>query len=124
MGPGFRLMQQNQGLYATMASLADVWVLQTQQLQKEPPGPGYRQAVESIVSQIRSGHPGIPIWAQITFPPDREPDVGEWLAYEDMITDLLEGRTYVAAYTWGRANDEELAMAIEGVFRVICGSEP
>ena len=76
------------------------------------------------MSQVRSGHPGIPIWAQITLPPDRQPEVEEWLAYQQLITDLLDGRTYVAAYTWERVDPAELVSTIETVFSAVCAETP
>ncbi|MEJ2208447.1 MAG: hypothetical protein P8129_05350 [Anaerolineae bacterium] len=106
MGPGFRLMSQHEDAYAGMAALADIWMLQTQRLQLSPPGPEYRQEVERIVSLIQAGNPQISVWAQITLPPDREPDAEEWLAYRAAIADLVDG-TYLGIYTW-RTEDEAL----------------
>ncbi|MGD8791941.1 MAG: hypothetical protein PVF47_05260, partial [Anaerolineae bacterium] len=64
MGPGFRLMSENWDKYPEMAALADLWVLQTQRLQVNPPGSEYRQDVQRVVDQIRAGNPNISIWAQ------------------------------------------------------------
>jgi len=119
LAPGFRLMSQNETLYAEMASLADIWILQTQQLQKKPPGPEYRQEVERIVSLIRSGNPEIVIWAQITLPPDRKPNAEEWLAYRALIDDLVDG-TYVGAYTWDIFENSELLDEIAAIFTSVC----
>jgi len=121
MGPGFRLMSENEAAYAPMAALADIWMLQTQQLQKEPPGPGYRREVERVVGLIRAGNPDIAVWAQITLPPDREPDAVEWLAYRDVIADLVDG-TYLGVYTWRTEKASALVSTVATVFEK-CGSE-
>jgi hypothetical protein len=123
MAPGFRLMSQNWEKYGPMAALADIWVLQTQRLQKMAPGSAYRQEVERVVTQIRAGNPDILIWAQITLPPDRPPSAEEWLAYHDSIADLLDRRTYVGVYTWDRADSEQLVATIEAILAAACGDE-
>lgn len=123
MAPGFRLMSQNWEQYPPMAALADIWILQTQRLQKQPPGSDYRREVERVVNQIRAGNPDILIWAQITLPPDREPNAEEWLAYHHSIADLLEGRTYVGAYTWDTEDRDQLVATIEAIFDAVCGNE-
>jgi hypothetical protein len=122
MGPGFRLMSQNEDKYPQMAALTDVWMFQTQRLQIDPPGPDYRQEVERIVNLIKSGNPDISIWAQITLPPDREPDAEEWLAYRQSIADLVDG-TYVGVYTWESTDPELLVATIETIFGVACVSD-
>jgi hypothetical protein len=122
MGPGFRLMSRNEDKYPAMAALSDVWVLQTQQLQKNPPGPAYRQEVEGIVDLIRSGNPDVSIWAQITLPPDREPDAEEWLAYRELIVDLVDG-TYLGVYTWDSVDPDQLVATIDTIFAAACESE-
>jgi hypothetical protein len=122
MGPGFRLMSGNEDKYSPMAALTDVWVLQTQQLKKKPPGPEYRQEVERIVNLIRSGNPDILIWAQITLPPDREPNAEEWLAYREYIFDLVDG-TYIGAYNWNSSNLDQLVSTIDTIFAAVCESE-
>lgn len=122
MGPGFRLMADHEEAYAPMAALSDIWMLQTQQLQKEPPGPGYRSNVERVVGLIRAGNPDIVVWAQITLPPDREPDAGEWLAYRESIADLVDG-TYLGVYTWGTEDANVLAATMETVFEQCGGTE-
>lgn len=122
MGPGFRLMSKNEDKYPAMAALADLWIFQTQQLQKNPPGPVYRQEVERIIALIRSGNPSIPIWAQITLPPDREPDAREWLAYRAEINDLVDG-TYIGVYTWERENETQLIAIIEEIITSACESQ-
>jgi hypothetical protein len=119
MGPGFRLLSRNEDLYGPMAALADVWLLQTQQLQKDSPGPEYRMEVERIVSLIRSENPNILIWAQITLPPDREPDAEEWLDYRGLILDLVDG-TYIGVYTWDRVDKNILIKTIESIFESAC----
>jgi hypothetical protein len=119
MGPGFRLMSQNWHQYPAMAALADIWVLQTQRLQVNPPGSEYRQEVQRIVNQIRTGNPDISIWAQITLPPDREPSADEWLAYQSYIADLVEG-TYLGVYTWSSEDPDLLVATIESIFAAFC----
>jgi hypothetical protein len=103
--------------------LADIWVLQTQRLQKDFSGSAYRQEVERIVNQIRAGNPNILIWAQITLPPDREPSVEEWLAYHHSIVDLLDGRTYIGVYTWDEADRDQLVATIDAIFDAVCDAE-
>jgi hypothetical protein len=120
MAPGFRLMSENQGKYAPMAALADLWVIQTQRLQVNPPGPAYRTGVMDIVVALRSENPDISIWAQITLPPDRAPSADDWLAYHETIADLVDG-TYVGIYTWDSANAEQLLLVVETVFGEVCG---
>ena len=122
MGPGFRLMSQNEDKYPTMAALADIWVLQTQRLQVNPPVPDYRDEVERIVDLIRSGNSDIEVWAQITLPPDREPDSAEWLAYRAAIDDLVQG-TYIGIYTWDSEEDDQLVLTAEEIFSQVCGNE-
>lgn len=119
MAPGFKLMSQNINFYAKMAEKADIWILQTQQLQKSPPGPEYRQEVERIVSLIRSGNPEIIIWAQITLPPDRTPDAEEWLVYRESIIDLVDG-IYIGVYTWDKISEIELLNEIEAIYDSVC----
>jgi hypothetical protein len=114
MGPGFRLMSQNEDKYAPMGALSHTWVFQTQRFQIDPPGEKYRKNVAAVVKQIRAGNPKIVIWAQIVFPPTREPNVEEWLAYRACITDLVDG-TYIGAYTW-REYGQQLPRAIESIF--------
>jgi len=120
MAPGFHLMSENWDAYPAMAALADIWILQTQRLQVNPPGPAYRQEVERVVSQIRSGNPDIVIWAQITLPPDRDPDAEEWIAYQHSIADLVEG-AYVGVYTWNSEEPALLVDTIEAIFAALCG---
>jgi hypothetical protein len=122
MGPGFRLMSENEDKYPAMAALADVWMLQTQRLQVNPPGTVYREEVERVLKLIRSGNPQVKIWAQITLPPDREPNAEEWLAYRQSILDLVDG-TYLGVYTWNREDTQTLLTAIEAVFAGACGGE-
>jgi hypothetical protein len=119
MAPGFRLMSENWDTYPAMAALADIWILQTQRLQIHPPGSVYRQEVERVVSQIRAGNPDIIIWAQITLPPDREPDAEGWMAYHHSIADLVEG-TYVGVYTWNSEESEMLVGTVEAIFAGLC----
>jgi hypothetical protein len=121
MGPGFRLMSQNEDKYAPMASMADIWILQTQQLQRDPPGLSYREEVQRIVNLIRNGNPDIQIWAQITFPPDQVPDTEEWLEYHQLITDLVDG-TYIGVFTWDTVPHDILITAIESIFTTVCGN--
>ena len=122
MGPGFRLMSENEDKYPALAEIADIWMLQTQRLQIDPPGIEYRDEVERIVDLIRSGNPKILIWAQITFPPDREPDSSEWLAYRESIIDLVDG-TYIGIYTWDSVDNEQLAMNAEKIYALGCSDE-
>jgi hypothetical protein len=103
-----------------MAALADIWMLQTQRLQLNPPGTVYRQEVERVLNLIRSGNPQIEVWAQITLPPDREPNAEEWLAYRQSILDLVDG-TYLGVYTWNRTDTQTLLAEIEAVFAGACG---
>lgn len=119
LAPGFKLMSQNETLYSEMASKADIWILQTQQLQKKPPGPEYRQEVERIISLIRAGNPEIIIWAQITLPPDRKPDAEEWLAYRELIVDLVDG-TYIGVYTWDIFEESQLLSEISTIVTSVC----
>ena len=122
MGPGFRLMSQNEDQYPAMASLADIWMLQTQRLQVNPPGSSYRGEVERVVDQIISGNPEIQIWAQITLPPDREPSSQEWLEYQNAINDLVAG-TYIGVYTWDTHDNPTLVKTIGEIFENACESE-
>ena len=120
MGPGFKLMSANEDKYAGMSALADIWVFQTQQLQKNPPGEAYRQAAQQVIGLIREGNPDIPIWTQITLPPDREPDAEEWLAYRQQIQDLVNG-TYVGIYTWRTVDSQTLLSTLDAIFESACG---
>jgi hypothetical protein len=102
-----------------MAALADIWVLQTQRLQVNPPGSVYRQEVQRVVHQIRAGNPDISIWAQITLPPDRKPDADEWLAYRRSIADLVEG-AFLGVYTWRSEDPELLVNTSRAIFASSC----
>lgn len=119
MGPGFQLMARHIDAYEPMAAESDIWMLQTQQLQKYPPGAEYRRAVQEIVALIRTGNPDAEIWAQITLPPDRDPQAGEWLAYHAAIDDLVTG-AYIGVYTWDRAEAETLRAAVAAIFDSVC----
>lgn len=119
MGPGFQLMARNVDAYELMAAESDIWMLQTQQLQKYPPGAEYRRAVQDIVTLIRTGNPDAEIWAQITLPPDREPQAAEWLAYRAAIDDLVTG-AYIGVYTWDRAEAETLRAVVAAIFDSVC----
>jgi hypothetical protein len=121
MGPGFRLMSQNEDSYPGMAGHAQVWVIQTQRLQINPPGEAYRQEVERVVGLIREGNPDIQIWAQITFLPDRQPDAEEWLAYRQSILDLVDG-TYIGVYIWDTQDPELILETIGLIFETACGN--
>ncbi len=114
MGPGFRLMAANPERYPEMAAMADMWVLQTQRLQLNPPGAAYRSSVQHIIDLIRAGNASIEVWAQITLPPDREPNAGEWLAYRQSIADLVDG-TFIGVYIWDTADDGRLVATIEEI---------
>lgn len=120
MGPGFRLMSENEDLYGDMAALADIWIIQTQRLQVHPPDPDYREEVIRVIEKIKSGNPDISIWAQITFPPDREPDANEWLAYHNAIVDMVDG-TYIGVYNWDVGNHEKILTTINTIFSKVCG---
>jgi len=117
MGPGFRLMSQNEDKYVPMTALSQVWVFQTQRYQMDPPGDQYRKNVEATVKKIKEGNPKIIIWAQITFPPFKEPNAEEWLAYRRCITDVVDG-AYVGAYTWDQYG-EQLPKAIQTIFQEV-----
>lgn len=122
MGPGFRLMSENEDKYPVLAEIADIWMLQTQRLQIDPPGEKYRAEVERIIDLIRSGNTDMSIWGQITFPPDRVPDSSEWLAYHESIDDLVTG-TYIGIYTWDSVNNDQLVMNAEEIYAQLCRDE-
>ncbi|RPI52483.1 MAG: hypothetical protein EHM56_08360 [Chloroflexi bacterium] len=122
MGPGFRLMSENPDRYPEMAALADMWVLQTQRLQVDPPGEVYRDSVQRVVDQIRAGNAGIAVWAQITLLPDREPSAEEWLAYRQSIVDLVDG-TFIGVYTWNAAGEEQLVATIDEILAAPSGEK-
>ena len=120
MAPGFKLMSENEEKYPEMASLSDIWVLQTQRLQIHPPGTEYRQEVKRIVDLIKSGNPDIIIWAQIVLPPDREPDPDYWLPYHEFIKDIVDV-TYIGAYNWKITdNPARLIDTIDTIFARLC----
>jgi hypothetical protein len=121
MGPGLRLMDENVDAYQPMGAQTDIWVFQTQMIQKgNPPGEEYRKEVERVVEQVKSGNSDIEIWAQITLPPDREPDAQEWLAYRQSIVDLVDG-TFIGVYTWSRTDSRLLLNTIDEIFVSACG---
>lgn len=122
MGPGFTLMASNEDNYPPMAAQSDIWLFQTQQLQKNPPGPKYRAEVMRIVNLIRSDNPNIKIWAQITLPPDRQPNAAEWLEYRQLIVDLVDG-TYIGVYTWDKVDNEIILTTIETIYANVCGDQ-
>ena len=118
-GPGFRLMSQNEEEYSSLAGLTDIWMIQTQRLQKDPPGNDYRKHVEEVINQIRENNPNVSIWAQITLPPDREPDAEEWLAYRNSTIDLVDG-TYIGVYTWDTVENAKLLSVLEAILSNVC----
>jgi hypothetical protein len=120
MGPGFQLMDSNEDKYTPMAAMSDIWIFQTQQLQKNPPGSIYKDEAQRIINLIRADHPDIQIWAQITFLPDREPDMNVWLEYRQLIADMVDG-TYIGVYTWDRVSNEQLITTIESIYQTVCG---
>ena len=120
MGPGFRLMSENEEMYTPMAALADIWMFQTQRLQLNPPGADYRREVARVVDLIRAGNPDISVWVQITLPPDREPDAAEWLDYRRAIADLVDG-AYVGVYTWRTEDADRLVGTVEQIFQRLRG---
>jgi hypothetical protein len=122
MAPGFQLMSKNEELYPSMSALADIWVLQTQKLQVYPPEGKYQQEVQRYVQLIRSGNPNIAIWAQITIPPDREPDVGYWLPYHDAIVNLVDG-TYLGVYAWKTIEADTLIKTMATIYARVCSGE-
>lgn len=119
MGPGLRLMNDNENSYGPMASRTEIWMIQTQRLQINPPGEIYREEVERIVGLLRAGNSEIMIWAQINFLPDRPPDVEEWIAYRDSIVDLVDG-TFIGVYTWDSEDAEVLRDSIRLIFQAVC----
>ena len=122
MGPGFTLMASNEANYPPMAAQSDIWLFQTQQLQKNPPGEKYRAEVMRLVNLIRSDNPDIKIWAQITLPPDREPNAAQWLEYRQLIVDLVDG-TYIGVYTWDKVDNESLLTTIGTIYASVCGEQ-
>lgn len=119
MGPGFRLMSNNQDSYPEMAAEADVWIIQTQRLQALEPGDAYREEVEKLVSLIRRANPDIQVWAQITFPPDRPADAEEWLEFHNAISDIVDG-TFIGVYIWDQQNTVTLQNEIVEIFETAC----
>jgi hypothetical protein len=119
MGPGFRLMSENEDRYPAMAAQSSIWMIQTQRLQTNPPGEEYRREVERIVDLIRSGNPEILVWAQINFLPGQTPDAEEWLAYRESIIDLVDG-TYIGIYIWDTEDPEVLIQAVNQIFTLAC----
>lgn len=122
MGPGFRLMSQNEDKYAAMAALSHYWILQTQVMQATSLAGAYPQDVERVVGLIRAGNPDIEVWAQITLLPDRPPNASEWLAFREAINDLVDG-TYLGIYTWQREDPELLVSTMEEIFAAACSGE-
>lgn len=123
LGPGLRLMSQNEDKYPAMAALTDIWILQTQRLQVKGPGALYRQEVVRIVDLIRAGNPDIQIWAQITLLPDRQPDAEEWLAWRQSIDGVVDG-TYLGVYLWGRVDEDQLTATVEDIYTRACSPGP
>lgn len=122
MGPGYRLMSQNEDQFPAITALSDIWMLQTQRLQVNPPGPIYREEVKRVVDQIKSGNPEIEIWAQITLPPDQEPSSLEWVEYKNSIKDIVSG-TYIGVYTWDTHDNTMLVTTIGEIFENACEGE-
>jgi hypothetical protein len=118
MVPGFKLMQANWSDYPQLAAYADLWVIQSLQLQKVyPPGPTYRQEVEKVIHQIRAGNPNIPIWVQITVVVKGQVlSAEEVLAYRQAIADLVDG---VFIYD---ARDPNRPETLEAILAAVCGS--
>jgi hypothetical protein len=123
MGPGFRLMMQNEDLVPVMGVYSGVWMFQTQSFQKlHPPGADYRREVAEVVDLIRAENPDLSVWAQITLPPDRAPSADEWLAYRHSIADLVDG-VYVGVYTWQTSDAGQLVATLEAILAAVCGAE-
>lgn len=119
LGPGFKLLSTNEDKYGPMGAFTDIWMLQTQQLQKGPPSIEYRQEIERIVKLIRSENPEVEVWAQITLPPDRVPDANEWLAYHRFIFDLVDG-VFIGVYTWDHVDQDHLIETIKTIIETAC----
>ncbi len=118
MGPGWGLMEENRVEYAAMASYADLWIIQTQRLQSNPPGPVYREEVEDVITQLRRGNTNLRVWAQISATPGgRALSTEELLAYREAIVDLVDG---VYVYVGGDPNRSE---TLEAIFATVCGGE-
>jgi hypothetical protein len=116
MGPGWGLMEQNWAQYPTMASYADLWIIQTQRLQSNPADPAYREEVERVVGQLRAGNADLSVWAQISVTPGgRVLSPDEVLAYRRAIVDLVDG---VYVYEGGDPNRSE---TLKTIFAVLCG---
>jgi hypothetical protein len=116
MGPGWGLMEQNWAQYPTMASYADLWIIQTQRLQSNPADPAYREEVERVVGQLRAGNADLSVWAQISVTPGgRVLSPDEVLAYRRAIVDLVDG---VYVYEGGDPNRSE---TLKTIFAVVCG---
>jgi hypothetical protein len=117
MGPGFKLMSEHWDEYPLMAASADVWILQSQRLQIHPPGQTYREEVEKVIDQIRTGNPDIEIWVQISVTPGPTTlSVEEWLAYREAIIDLVDG-----VYVFD-ARDPNRPDTLEAIFDAVCGT--
>lgn len=116
MGPGFQLMLDHWDEYPKMAAYADVWILQSQRLQVDPPGPEYRTEVENVINQILAGNPDIQIWVQISVTPGPTVlSVDEWLAYRGSIADLVDG---VFVFD---VRDPSRPATMEAIFAAVCG---
>lgn len=118
MGPGFKLMEANWADYPSMAAYADVWVIQSQRLQVDPPGPGYRREIERTINQIRAGNPTVSIWVQISVTPGaRILSAEEVLAYRESIADLVDG-----VYIYD-SRDPSRPETLQAIFAAVCGYE-
>jgi hypothetical protein len=116
MGPGWGLMEQNWAQYPTMASHADLWIIQTQRLQSNPADAAYREEVARVIDQLRAGNPDLHIWAQVSVTPGgRLLSAEEVLAYRRAIVDLVDG---VYIYEGGDPNRSE---TLQTIFAVVCG---
>lgn len=123
MAPGFRLMSNNEEAYGPMAELTEIWMLQTQQLQRYPAGPVYREKVAAIVEQLREANPDIAVWAQINLLPHQATDAATWLAYRESIIDIVDG-CYIGVYIWDTEDPEILFETISDIFAAAYGSVP
>jgi hypothetical protein len=119
LGPGMRLMEQHEESYPDMATLTDIWMIQTQRFQLLGPGEDYRREVERIVDLIHQSDPSVEIWAQINLLPDRSPDPDEWLAYQEAIRDLVTG-TYIGVYIWDTTDPAILRETLYQIFEQAC----
>jgi hypothetical protein len=122
MGPGLNLMTKPAHVndYSKMAPYTDIWMIQSQAFQLNlPAGPSYRQEIQKITNQIRTGNQRTLIWVQISVTPGQGTQIlnaDGVLAYRNSILDLIDGTFIFDTF------DPNHPQTLTEIFTKVCGT--